>query len=118
MTAPAARIFSTVGSVVRGDEILQRRCAFARRVSRHVEVDLHGEGHAVQRTERLARSERGVSGVGLCEDFLGPNLDDGVDLVVYLLDALEVRRDDFSRGDFTGANALGQRRRGRSPQFI
>jgi hypothetical protein len=72
----------------------------------------------VQGAQWLAGRERRVGGVGCCEYLLGTNLNDGVDLVVYLLDALQVRRDDLTRRDLAGTNELSQRRSGVPPQFI
>jgi hypothetical protein len=69
----------------------------------------------MQGAERLARPLGSVCGISVSEDLFWPDLDDGIDLAVYLLNALEVRRDNFARGDFTGSNLLRQRRYGRSP---
>ena len=61
----------------------------------------------MQRAQRLAIAPALVERLGLPQGFLAVEMDEGVDLAVDRLDAIEAGLDVFGRAQFAASDALG-----------
>ena len=76
------------------------------------------DGQAVQRADRTPRGQRRVGGVGGGPRALGVQRDDGVDLRVELLDAVQVGLEQLARGDLAVAEQRGELGRGPDAEVV
>ena len=99
------------------DEVLERDNAVVGRRAGEIDIDLDGDRHTMQRTQRMAACARGVGGLGGGAGFAFENMDHCVDRGIDLVQALQDRVDGLDGGGAAGADQGREFGRVQLPEF-
>ncbi|KWV53290.1 hypothetical protein AS156_08120 [Bradyrhizobium macuxiense] len=105
-------------TVVAGDDVAEFDHTVGGGAAALVDVDLHRDRDAMQRTEHSAGLARSIGGIRSRKSFIGEHLDDRVQGRVDGCDAIEACLHRLAARNHAARNGTGEIRGSPTPQFI